>query len=758
MKIITEKGQMDLTEDFTVQIDNKSPISNDQASQTVPVTVPATPNNAKITGFPFRPDLAGVPMGGDAPCTLQDGSFRKTGQMHVVSASIKEGITINIGFDNAEAYAKWKSSYMQDLPGLPVVDLGTPAQAATHLAQVMASYGQYQDYAVFPVQVGSKEHENVVYTEYLNVLENVNGNYRLVSQARDVDVVYNNSVVSTHLPEGYGCTAFLYVGKVLEILFDNLGYTVRKNPFRDDPELARLVILNNTADAITTGKLYYADLMPSVSVEDFLQALYMRFGMVYQLENDTLTVRIDLLRDILENEPQINISDYKTALPLITFTEKKQVTLTSQVSFAEDIKADRYEDFRKGQGTLTSCKKNDNTFIPTSMFIELTTGNIYKWDSENSVYNMQSANFFKWDRQTKGVDAENVTSVDEAIQMKWDGDAPVPLYNAGYAHRHTYIRSTSESVKDETNTDTPLAFLLALPIITRNIKVAEGDIRNSVPCLAGTIMPYDAAGDRIQINGTDFSFTLLLAFSDGIFAKFWQKYDAILRHSANEVDTEISLPSHKLMNLNMLDPFLYEGQKMLPDTVSFSLPGGVKINAEVKMRTLNLVGSFNLKEEQGLVGPEESGGGGGGGGEVIPETSYAWARQGSNLQQLAQALIPAKISTYPQGEENDTYEYYTDEHGVFWYIWYEDLSGVVNGIDTSSYTNPETDTYLKENLPTGVGQTIRRTYQAKVFYSINGEKWEGYEHQQGFWSGCSDISDPYEEVVTYWVDFVSIEV
>ena len=112
MKILTEKGVLDLTEDFSIQIDNKSPINNDQASQSVPVTVPATPNNARITDFPFRPDLAVVPMGGDAPCVVQDESYRRTGQMHVVSASKKDGITINIGFDNAEAYAKWKNSYM----------------------------------------------------------------------------------------------------------------------------------------------------------------------------------------------------------------------------------------------------------------------------------------------------------------------------------------------------------------------------------------------------------------------------------------------------------------------------------------------------------------------------------------------------------------------------------------------------------------------------------------------------------------------
>ena len=71
MKILTEKGVLDLTEDFSIQIDNKSPINNDQASQSVPVTVPATPNNARITDFPFRPDLAVVPMGGDAPCVVQ---------------------------------------------------------------------------------------------------------------------------------------------------------------------------------------------------------------------------------------------------------------------------------------------------------------------------------------------------------------------------------------------------------------------------------------------------------------------------------------------------------------------------------------------------------------------------------------------------------------------------------------------------------------------------------------------------------------
>lgn len=52
LKIKTNKGYLDLGGDFTVQIDEKSPVMNDRGSQTVPVTVPVTANNAGITGLP----------------------------------------------------------------------------------------------------------------------------------------------------------------------------------------------------------------------------------------------------------------------------------------------------------------------------------------------------------------------------------------------------------------------------------------------------------------------------------------------------------------------------------------------------------------------------------------------------------------------------------------------------------------------------------------------------------------------------------
>lgn len=90
LKIKTNKGYLDLGGDFTVQIDEKSPVMNDRGSQTVPVTVPCTGNNAKITGFAHRLDMGIKPMNEDQACTVLDGAYKRTGKINIVSAGKKK--------------------------------------------------------------------------------------------------------------------------------------------------------------------------------------------------------------------------------------------------------------------------------------------------------------------------------------------------------------------------------------------------------------------------------------------------------------------------------------------------------------------------------------------------------------------------------------------------------------------------------------------------------------------------------------------
>ena len=113
MKISTPRGCLDLAVDASLQIEETSPVLNDRGSQSLPLTVPATPHNAAMLAFPQRIDRHD-PLPSDLLCTIHDGAFVRQGRINVISASPTDGITVNIGFDNAEAYAKWLKMVKDD--------------------------------------------------------------------------------------------------------------------------------------------------------------------------------------------------------------------------------------------------------------------------------------------------------------------------------------------------------------------------------------------------------------------------------------------------------------------------------------------------------------------------------------------------------------------------------------------------------------------------------------------------------------------
>ena len=350
LKIKTNKGYLDLGGDFTVQIDEKSPVMNDRGSQTVPVTIPCTGNNAKITGFAHRLDMGIKPMNEDQACTVLDGVYKRTGKINIVSAGKKEGITLNIGFDNSEAYSAWKAKKLNAIT-LPVKEYSSVNSLCAHLQQVLGGY--QTDYAVFQIMTGNDSKDNQFYPKYLNYITPVSEGskvYRLRYQARTETFLVNGTPTAVTLPEGYGVTAFLYVWRVLELVFSEFGYTIMENPFKTDKQLYNLVILNNAADCCVKGKLSYADLMPDCTVEDFLNALYVRFGLVYNVSSDTKTATLRLIRDIVDDVPDIDLSRSLTDEPLITYETARQMKLSAKTSFTGAAPSvERLEDYLKDQ-------------------------------------------------------------------------------------------------------------------------------------------------------------------------------------------------------------------------------------------------------------------------------------------------------------------------------------------------------------------------------------------------------------------------
>ena len=607
LKIETKRGVLDLGGELTLQVEEKSPVMNERGSQSLPVTLPATARNLLITGFPHRLDGAVAPLSGDKSCTVSDGVYRRRGILNLVSASRREGVTLNVGFDNSEAYEAWKKRKLNEL-ALPLVGDGTVSHLKG-LLQAAYTNGDGGDYAVFPIAVEREEITvNNTNTTYWGVLNRVDGNGTLVSGARTQQQPVGGELMNVTLPDGYGVTAFLYVWRVLELAFGDLGYEIEVNPFKGAAagDLAKLVVLNNVADAICTGYLDYSDLMPDCEVQAFLQALKVRFGLVYLLNQDTRRVRLELVRDIIAKSPTLDITPWQAEWPVVSNEARKQRKLSAKTSLPDAAPVnERLEDYTKGlslEGLTTVEQRAPGDPISSPLLLERVTGKLYKWDSHNSAYTDSVSGFFNWDPQSEDMETDELSSEDECVPMFSIDGVYLPGYITGAVHRHSYIKGR-ESEKEEN--ETPLAFV-----------ISYGQQGRITP-------PGDAQGERLS---------LLFQWSDGLFARYWATYDSIRRHAFNKVEVPVRVSAVQLLGLDLLQPVKYQGQALLIDGFDYTLPTRQRLEVALTLRTLRPV----VESSAGQVVPD-----------VGPTTqTWKWVFYRSNLDEQVERTHQRMIETY----------------------------------------------------------------------------------------------------------------
>mgnify|MGYP001130060688 CR=1 FL=1 len=677
LKIKTNKGYLDLGGDFTVQIDEKSPIMNDRGTQTVPVTVPYTSNNAKLTGFAHRLDLCNKPLAEDSTCTVQDGVYRRTGKINIVSAGRMEGTTLNIGFDNSEAYNAWKAKKLNSIE-LPVKEYSSVISLCTHLQQVLNGYKT--DYAVFQIMTANESKDGVYYPKYLNyIYPTTEGSsiYKLRYEARTETFLIDGTPTETTLPTGYGVTAFLYVWRALELIFSEFGYSIIENPFKTDKELSRIVILNNAADCCVKGMLSYADLMPDCTVEQFLNALNVRFGMVYNVSSDTKAARIRLIKDIIKSSPGIDFSNMVTSHPVTTYETARQIKLSAKTSFTSAAPSvERFEDYLKGHKNVAKLNRVDTSKRVNYLNYEKTTGKWYKWDSENNRIVYSSSSFFNWDRKTNNVEDDELSSDDECVPMDFaTNNILTPQYLASYVHRYTYLKNngSSGSGEDSESEETPLSFAFSF----------VGSANCNYPF--GSSLSVGPSGDNVRFyDGTEHKISLLFQFDNGLFSNFWKEYDAVLRHSFNQVETNVLLPIHTITQIDLLNTVSLCGQILLPDSFSYSLPANKIVSVNLILRTLRLIEPYDLDKEHDIP--------------AFGDSLFIWEFRNSNISQKQEA---ERIRIENEARK----EYNTSTSGV---------TGSRINISFDGYTTRNNDKYIVENYPDAADIELTRTYRCKA--------------------------------------------
>ena len=178
IKIMIDGEALDLPQNFSADIEDTSPVFNDRGSQSLPATVPATSRNCRLLGFSHRLDASANPNNPQLRVTVSDGSYVRTGLLNVTSASSTDGITLNIGFDNSTAYAKWTQTALSKLESLPArLPAGYSAPSVAGMLHELdriyaAGIPATDDLAVFPLAVACPDTSGLTSYEILNLPAN----------------------------------------------------------------------------------------------------------------------------------------------------------------------------------------------------------------------------------------------------------------------------------------------------------------------------------------------------------------------------------------------------------------------------------------------------------------------------------------------------------------------------------------------------------------------------------------------------------
>lgn len=638
VRITIEGEELDLNEGFTLSIEETSPIFSDAGSQAIDITIPATARNKRILGFPARVDNSRRGIATGIRCMVAAGAYIRTGSVNIADAS-DTGISINIGFENSIAYEAWKSRRLKDIECLPVYRFRDMAAVGTRLKGLYGSSDpQEDDLAVFPICLAKKEWKstrsgNEVEANDYYIINRLADNMFREGKFTKYRCIDGKAFMMSY-PAGYTCSPFVRVWKILECVFRDLGLEMERNMFREDIALARLVVLNNTEDAVCDKTLDYAELMPDCSIEEFLNALHVRFGFVYSVDFDSGTVRTGLVREIPGRPSQLTLDPLVTSKPVSGFVTPQYVALCAGTSMeGAETAADRFEDFigdygtedifRVGESLRNSeafetevdkrlkeiTDRDNNAAVETPGDVQFPDGAdcipaerekrrvakefLYCWSATSGEWERfcnergrqiveESSSFFVWDPQPDGLDKNGLTSVDEFCPVR--GIDPLEFTNAvagnedyrgSVEYMPTFFAAPRHFHTDKYHgeEETEGECPLSFMFAFTGTQIAENTIGRNSP-------DRGEGEDALAMGGEVHPYSLYFQFKNGLYSIFWRDYDMIMRVRDRRVKVPARLKSVVARGINVLDPVKLHGVPMLIENMDFTLGKGDMVDVD----------------------------------------------------------------------------------------------------------------------------------------------------------------------------------
>lgn len=598
----------DLLPKSKLSIEETNPLVEQKGSVSLPFNLAYTPHNLEILDFPQRFDRNRKYIA-ERNVIIICGTYQRKSKLVITSVQVGSSISGTFLIDEGTLHSRMRDVTMESVFGTIVRN-----DFAGTLDERVYKWTEYMDYImcgdavddfrVFPVCTAYRDSE--VYCDFLNhqAVSTDKSNWRPTTRIASSDgMAYFRLTAlekrdaefdgkTVYFPVGYGVTPFLKLNVVLRKLFEHFGFSLPLNVFDSDPDLSKIVILNNTVDTLLKGVLNYRDLVPTCTANEFLNSIRYKYGCEFFVKQDGIEIELIFWNDYLDKIGQ-NVSEKISRYPTISYERYKTVKLTSQRNIkindynliTNDYKS--YQDFKKAYPTYTEVNFNtDVYFNPPGTYLVKSWMVFCEYDGNIPIYIGQNTyDYFDDDENLDYVEIDNpeeaLTVIIVKMNDRWDSENEIYEWCLMPYIDKTRQMNSIIRYSDKTTNESKMA--TECPIIHcyahgRQVRI---EFTGSYPerVYFGTNGRFNNGGEVIG------NLELVYGGEHGLFNRFWKKYDTMLRSSYIPVQTALNLDAFEIMKYDKTQLDLLQGQPMILENIKYELSDtGVKV-MEVNYRT-----------------------------------------------------------------------------------------------------------------------------------------------------------------------------
>jgi hypothetical protein len=613
----------DLPSKFKLSIEKVNPFLSKEGSTSLSISLPPTDINFNVLGYPYRTDrqYKYLPK---RKIIINAGLYQRPATLQVTSAS-RNMITATCLFGESIFYSQMNevtmpkvfSNVVRDDFNLPY----NPKILAwlNYFEKVMMG-DEVDDFFVFTVctkmesrtitlpAAGEIASSSFTYTKYyllnaplidLNHLiydENSNPYFPLIAKSVQTDTIDN---ITADYPIGYNVTPFLKLSYVLTHLFQYFGYTLNQDYLTKYPDLQKEVVLNNTCDSIMTGVLHYEHLVPTGTVNDFLDGIRKRYGCDFFLSDNGLDVKVIFISELIDSidsdltknisvEPVNNIESFKS-LKLSCNHSLDQVTS----NFATYQKLVENKTIIPMEYLIFSA----TTTLANGYYFSQNLCTVFQVkDGKMTTVGDDSLDYYD---EITDLTAQEMTSPHTAVPLVY-ADLMIIPSNVGSRWKGWYYQvpfigdkrmlNTSIRVEDDLLADTSNSSAVC-PIMFcffHGQGVPNPNETTDAKKLYSKKLAFASTHSYNNIGQPNGNLHMVYGGEKGLFETFWKKFNDVLNNSYQPILTNFNLSVVQFQNFDIAQQKLVEGQPVIVENMKYEISDtGIKM-IEANLRTTKL--------------------------------------------------------------------------------------------------------------------------------------------------------------------------